>query len=80
MYMYAFILCICVFTYTYVSVPHVLRGQKRVTDLQGLEIKDDCELLCMYWELNLSLLQQLKVFISTKPFLYPFDTSISLAC
>lgn len=71
MYMYAFILCICVFTYTYVSVPHVLRGQKRVTDLQELEIKDDCELLCMYWELNLSLLQQLKSSYPLSHFFIP---------
>lgn len=33
------------YVYMYISVPHVLRGQKRVTDLQELEIKDDCELL-----------------------------------
>jgi hypothetical protein len=38
----------------------------------GLELQDNFELLCGYWELNLGLLKKL-VFLITYPSFYPYS-------
>jgi hypothetical protein len=55
-------------------MPAICRGQKKVSNpLDITEVIGSCEPPCGYWELDLGLLQEQQVFLTTKPSLQPLS-------